>query len=167
MVDVRARPHPQIACVEGRFVRQEDADQHGERMGPLWVVVAVEVRTVRAMVERWDVEHNLYVPYAYTRRRGTNALMPTWGHSTLLDPPVRLHEPIAVRAGRGDVLFAHYLLGHNSGGRRVARKSRVCDLSDSSTMCEAGRGPSWEHLSCRHLPGDEKRTAMNIESDAA
>ena len=97
------RPHP-FTMLVGIFLSDETTFDAGN----LWV-------WPRSHVDHADL----------FARKGTNALMPTWGHSTLLDPPVRLHEPIAVRAGRGDVLFAHYLLGHASGGNLTDRTRRI------------------------------------------
>ncbi len=48
--------------------------------------------------------------------RGTRALRDVFGHSTLLDPPARLGPQVEVKGGRGDLLLAHFLLGHNKGG---------------------------------------------------
>jgi hypothetical protein len=55
--------------------------------------------------------------------RGSRVLQQTGGHATLLDPPVELQEPVEVHAGRGDLLLAHFLLGHNKGGN-TARQTR-------------------------------------------
>ena len=49
-------------------------------------------------------------------QRGVDALRSTGGHSTLLNPPLALQPPVPVLGRRGDVLLAHYLLGHNTGG---------------------------------------------------
>ncbi len=48
--------------------------------------------------------------------RGTRALQPSGGHSTLLHPPLPLGPPRPVRGRRGDLVLAHFLLGHNKGG---------------------------------------------------
>ena len=34
----------------------------------------------------------------------------------MLDPPVELAPPVELRAQRGDLLLAHFLVGHNKGG---------------------------------------------------
>jgi hypothetical protein len=39
-------------------------------------------------------------------------------------PDIELPEPIQVRGRRGDVLFAHYLLGHNIGGNYETDRTR-------------------------------------------
>ena len=59
------------------------------------------------------------------RSDGVKALMPTGGHSTLLYPPLELGSPVPILAKRGDLLLAHYLLGHNSGGNTTSRTRRA------------------------------------------
>lgn len=57
--------------------------------------------------------------------RGTGVLHQTGGHSTLLDPPATLGPSVEVVGGRGDLLLAHYLLGHNKGGNTAAHTRRT------------------------------------------
>ncbi|MBA2608594.1 MAG: phytanoyl-CoA dioxygenase family protein [Actinobacteria bacterium] len=57
--------------------------------------------------------------------RGLNALLPTSGHSTMLDPPLAVGAPTPVYAERGDLLLAHFLLGHNIGGNETDRIRRI------------------------------------------
>jgi hypothetical protein len=70
------------------------------------------------------------------RERGARALLPVSGHTTMLDPPPELHEQLPVMARRGDLLLAHFLLGHNTGGnttdrvRRIAYYRLSCDGHD-------------------------------------
>jgi Phytanoyl-CoA dioxygenase (PhyH) len=59
------------------------------------------------------------------QQRGTRALLPVSGHSTMLDPPPALREQVPVLARRGDLLLAHYLLGHNIGGNTTDRVRRI------------------------------------------
>lgn len=59
------------------------------------------------------------------QERGVNALVPTFGHSMSLDPPLELADPVEIRAERGDLLLAHFLLGHNSGGNETDRVRRI------------------------------------------
>ena len=47
------------------------------------------------------------------------------GHSTMLDSPPLLREQVPVMAHRGDLLLAHFLLGHNSGGNTTDRVRRI------------------------------------------
>ena len=74
-------------------------DQTASASGNLWV---------------WPGSHIAHA--AMFRERGPGALLPTQGHPTMLDPPVALGAPVEVHGRRGDVLLAHYLLGHNKGG---------------------------------------------------
>jgi len=48
--------------------------------------------------------------------RGPDVLMATFGHISLLDDPPPLPAPVPVLGQRGDVLLAHFLLGHNTKG---------------------------------------------------
>lgn len=50
------------------------------------------------------------------RERGVDALVPVAGQAILLDPPVWFGPGEPLLARRGDLLLAHYLLGHNTGG---------------------------------------------------
>lgn len=59
------------------------------------------------------------------QQRGTRTLLPVSGHSTMLDPPPALREQVPVLARRGDLLLAHYLLGHNTGGNTTDRVRRI------------------------------------------
>lgn len=56
---------------------------------------------------------------------GPRALLAVSGHSTMLDPPPPLGEQVPVLARRGDLLLAHYLLGHNTGGNTTDRVRRI------------------------------------------
>ena len=98
-----ARPHP-FTILVGVLL----SDETSVDAGNLWV---------------WPRSHIHHADLFASR--GSHALMSTWGHSTLLDPAVQLDPPIAVRGQRGDVIFAHYLLGHNSGGNVTHRTRRA------------------------------------------
>lgn len=69
-------------------------DQSAEQMGNLWV---------------WPGSH--HAAAGYFRQRGADALL-----SSAPYPPVELSEPCRVLGRAGDLLLAHYLLGHNTGG---------------------------------------------------
>lgn len=69
-------------------------DQSRENAGNLWV---------------WPGSH--LAAADYLRHQGPDALL-----SCVPYPPVELGQPRQVTARPGDVLFAHYLLGHNIGG---------------------------------------------------
>lgn len=59
------------------------------------------------------------------RERGVDVLKAVSGHAALLDPPVGFGpgEPLVAR--RGDLLLAHFLLGHNTGGNATATTRRT------------------------------------------
>ena len=48
--------------------------------------------------------------------QGVGALLPVSGHPLSLDQPPQLADPHPLLAKRGDLLLAHFLLGHNIGG---------------------------------------------------
>lgn len=57
--------------------------------------------------------------------RGTRALLAVSGHTLGLDDPPPLADPRPVLAERGDLLLAHFLLGHNIGGNTTDRTRRI------------------------------------------
>jgi hypothetical protein len=59
------------------------------------------------------------------RERGTRVLQQTGGHSTLLEPPAALNRPVPITGRRGDLLLAHFLLGHNKGGNTASHERRT------------------------------------------
>lgn len=59
------------------------------------------------------------------RDRGSRVLQRTGGHATLLEPPLELGSRVEVAGGRGDLLLAHYLLGHNTGGNTASQTRRT------------------------------------------
>lgn len=73
-------------------------DQASEQMGNLWV---------------WPGSH--LSAAAYFREHGSDALL-----SSAPYPRVQLAEPRQVVGRAGDVVLAHYLLGHNIGGNTSA-----------------------------------------------
>jgi hypothetical protein len=83
-------------------------DQRRSQSGNLWV---------------WPGSH--LVHQQLFRGRGTRVLQATGGHSTLIDPPAPVGEPVEVCGARGDVLLAHFLLGHNKGGNTGAITRRT------------------------------------------
>jgi hypothetical protein len=57
--------------------------------------------------------------------RGTRALLAHSGHTLSIDGRLALAEPHPVLAQRGDLLLAHFLLGHNIGGNLSRRTRRI------------------------------------------
>ena len=47
------------------------------------------------------------------------------GHAVMLDPPVWLGPGEPLLARRGDLLLAHFLLGHNTGGNTTTTTRRT------------------------------------------
>jgi hypothetical protein len=78
-------------------------DQERPDMGNLWV---------------WPGTHLTHA--AFFRERGPQGLMASGGY-----PDIALPEPIQITGKAGDLLLAHYLLGHNIGGNisRVIRRA--------------------------------------------
>jgi hypothetical protein len=74
-------------------------DQRASQSGNLWV---------------WPGSHLEHEKLF--RDRGTRILLETGGHATALEPPPTLGPPIEILGDRGDLLLAHFLLGHNKGG---------------------------------------------------
>jgi hypothetical protein len=62
---------------------------------------------------------------ALFRDRGADALMETGGHITMLRDPPPLAAPTAVAGRRGDLLLAHFLLGHNTGPNLTTTTRRM------------------------------------------
>lgn len=59
------------------------------------------------------------------RARGVDALRATHGHATLLEAPPALGAPRPVLGRRGDLVLAHFLLGHNKGGNEGSATRRT------------------------------------------
>ena len=59
------------------------------------------------------------------RERGVRVLEAVSGQAVLLDPPAWFGPGEPVLARRGDLLLAHFLLGHNSGGNTTTATRRA------------------------------------------
>ncbi len=57
--------------------------------------------------------------------RGVEVLKAVSGHAIMLDPPMWFGPGEPLLAGRGDLLLAHFLLGHNIGGNTSADTRRI------------------------------------------
>jgi ectoine hydroxylase-related dioxygenase (phytanoyl-CoA dioxygenase family) len=57
--------------------------------------------------------------------RGPDVLLESSGHSTTLNPPLDLCPPVELHGDRGDLLLAHFLLGHNGGGNTADHVRRT------------------------------------------
>jgi hypothetical protein len=89
---------------------------------------------------------------AYFREHGPDAFVAAGGY-----PPVRLPEPEQVTGEAGDLLLAHYLLGHNIGGNT----SRAVRRAAYFRVKRAGHDPRWrEFLTDPWLDYDAVREAQ-------
>jgi ectoine hydroxylase-related dioxygenase (phytanoyl-CoA dioxygenase family) len=57
--------------------------------------------------------------------RGSRTLLPVSGHTLSLDSPPTLGAAVPVLGRRGDLLLAHFLLGHNIGGNVRSHTRRI------------------------------------------
>ena len=67
-------------------------------------------------------------------------LIDAYGHSTLLQPPFTLGPPEPVRGRRGDLVLAHFLLGHNKGGHTGTSDRRTVYYR----LAAPGHAARWE-----------------------
>jgi hypothetical protein len=74
------------------------------------------------------------------RERGTKILQRTNGHATQLRPPLELRPPLPITGGRGDLVLAHFLLGHNKGGNTAEHVRRTIYYR----LAVSGHAPRWE-----------------------
>ncbi|GAA4526969.1 phytanoyl-CoA dioxygenase family protein [Amycolatopsis samaneae] len=96
------------------------SDQLGEDGGNLWV---------------WPGTHLTHAEYF--REHGPDAFFAAGGY-----PPIRLPEPEQIRGRAGDLLLAHYLLGHNIGGNTAAETRRALYFRLKRT----GHDPRWREF---------------------
>jgi hypothetical protein len=119
------------------------SDQPAEDMGNLWV---------------WPGTH--LTSGAYFRERGIDALMTTNGSY----PPVKLPPPRQVLAKAGDLLLAHYMLGHNIGGNNSSFVRRALYFR----LMREGHRTRWRECLCDPmLEFDAVRAAMGAPGDCA
>jgi ectoine hydroxylase-related dioxygenase (phytanoyl-CoA dioxygenase family) len=98
-------------------------DQHATQTGNLWV---------------WPGSHIGH--QALFRERGPKVLSENSGHATMLEPPADFGAPVEVRGRRGDLLLAHFLLGHNKGGNTADHVRRTIYYR----LAVPGHGDRWE-----------------------
>lgn len=96
------------------------SDQRDEDAGNLWV---------------WPGTHLTHAEYF--RVHGPDAFFAAAGY-----PPIRLPEPEQVTGRAGDLVLAHYLLGHNIGGNT----SRAVRRAVYYRLKRAGHNPRWREF---------------------
>ena len=111
------------------------SEQQDEDHGNLWV---------------WPGTHLLNA--RYFRTHGADSFFEARGY-----PPIELPEPIQIRGRTGDVLLAHYLLGHNIGGNtssgvRRAAYFRVKAKGHDERWREILQDPFLEYDAIRNKP---------------
>jgi hypothetical protein len=110
------------------------SDQPDENAGNLWV---------------WPGTHLTHAEYF--RQHGPDAFFTAAGY-----PPIPLPEPEQIRGRAGDLLLAHYLLGHNIGGNTSSLTRRAVYFR----VKRHGHDPRWrQFLTDPWLDYDGVRTA--------
>jgi hypothetical protein len=116
-------------------------DQTAPQSGNLWV---------------WPGSHLDHS--ALFRERGTRVLQQTNGHSLSLEPRPTLCRGVEVTGKRGDLIIAHFLLGHNKGGNMASHVRRTIyyrlAASDHSARWESTFLDPWtEYAPVRNILG--------------
>jgi ectoine hydroxylase-related dioxygenase (phytanoyl-CoA dioxygenase family) len=96
------------------------SDQRGQDAGNLWV---------------WPGTHLTHAEYF--RTHGPDAFLAAGGY-----PPIQLPEPEQVTGQAGDLVLAHYLLGHNIGGNTSPAVRRAVYYRLKRT----GHNPRWREF---------------------
>jgi hypothetical protein len=78
------------------------------------IFLSDETEIDRGSVWVWPGSHLVLLRLFHDR--GTDVLMQTGGHITMLPGAPPLAPPVPVLGRRGDLVLAHFLLGHNTGG---------------------------------------------------
>ena len=97
-----------------------------------------ETQPERGNVYMWPGSHRLHAEVH--REHGIDALLKFGGHVGMLQPDRDLGVSHPVYASRGDLLLAHYLTGHNSGGNLGDRTRRIVYFR----LAAAGHTERWE-----------------------
>jgi Phytanoyl-CoA dioxygenase (PhyH) len=117
-------------------------EQSVENSGNLWV---------------WPGTHRTHA--ALFRERGPVAFMEYKGY-----PQIELPEPVQVLGGPGDVLLAHYMLGHNIGGNYASDRVRQAVYF---RLRRVGHEHRWRECLCDELLEFEPVRGAFIESGSA
>jgi hypothetical protein len=115
-------------------------EQKVENAGNLWV---------------WPGTHRTHA--AFFRERGPEALVESKGY-----PEIELPEPSQVLGGPGDVILAHYMLGHNIGGNYASERVRRAVYF---RLRRVGHQRRWRECLCDELlEFDPVRAALDQET---
>jgi ectoine hydroxylase-related dioxygenase (phytanoyl-CoA dioxygenase family) len=87
------------------------------------IFLSDETAIDRGSVWVWPGSHLVHQQLFHDR--GTDVLMQTGGHITMLCDPPPLGAPVPVFGRRGDLLLSHFLLGHNTGGNLGSTTRRM------------------------------------------
>ena len=109
------RPH-----VDGHLAHQDKPDTFSVLAG---IFLGDETNIDQGNIWVWPGSHRQH-EHVYGRV-GVRGLLPYGGQAALLDPPEFYDEPVPILARRGDVLLAHYLLGHATGANTSDHVRRV------------------------------------------
>jgi len=102
------------------------SEQMIENSGNLWV---------------WPGTHRTHA--AFFKERGPDALVQFKGY-----PTIELPEPVQILGNPGDVLLAHYMLGHNIGGNYASDKVRRAVYF---RLRRVGHAQRWRECLCDEL----------------
>jgi ectoine hydroxylase-related dioxygenase (phytanoyl-CoA dioxygenase family) len=121
VLNIPPNPHrAPVPHVDGHLPHQDKPDTFTILAG---VFLGDETEVGRGNVWVWPGSHRQHERvYA---RAGVRALLPHGGQAALLDPPETYGEPVPILARRGDVLLAHYLLGHATGANTTDQVRRI------------------------------------------
>jgi hypothetical protein len=104
-----------------------DGHRPGEPIGSFTMLAAIflsdESQPDSGNLWVWPGSHRLHQQTFL--ERGVEALTDVSGHAALLDPPVHFGPGRPLLASRGDLLLAHFLLGHNIGGNTSDHVRRI------------------------------------------
>jgi hypothetical protein len=140
-----ANPEPTSEPIRGTFTLLAGilmTDQLTENSGNLWV---------------WPGTHLTHA--AYFREHGP--------HLFCAYPPIDLPEPAQVKGRAGDLLLAHYLLGHNIGGTyesartRRALYFRISALDHASHRSEFLQDPWHDYAPIRSSSAHHRRSVTD------
>lgn len=100
----------------GPHIDGHEPNQEPPRSFTLLAGILLSDQSVPAAGNLWMWPGSHFEHQRLFTERGTRVLQQSFGHPTLLDPPLELGPGVEVFGSRGDLLLSHYLTGHNKGG---------------------------------------------------